>query len=66
VSVGGDDHNKMTAQVMSALLSKDVSLLYSMQGRKGKKSFMPLTLYKCVVGERHSLNISEAVCITFF
>jgi hypothetical protein len=51
VSVGGEDYKRMTFEVMSTLLSKEISMLYSMLGRKGKKAFKPLKLYNCVISK---------------
>ncbi|XP_065659271.1 uncharacterized protein LOC136083661 [Hydra vulgaris] len=48
-SVGGISCNQMTRDVMNCLFSKSLSLLYSGQGRKGKKSFVKLKCYGAVI-----------------
>ncbi|XP_065657927.1 uncharacterized protein LOC124812790 isoform X2 [Hydra vulgaris] len=48
-SVGGDDYKQLTTAILKQLLTKKVCLLYSLYGRKQKKSFSSLTSCKVVI-----------------
>ncbi|XP_065649858.1 uncharacterized protein LOC136078301 [Hydra vulgaris] len=48
-SVGGDDYKQLTTAILKQLMAKEVCLLYSLYGRKQKKSFSALTSCKVVI-----------------
>lgn len=50
-AVGGDDYKHMTSAVMAKLLPKEICLLFSVYGKKGKKAFAALTLCQVVIGK---------------
>jgi hypothetical protein len=47
-AVGGDDYKSMILDIIKKLLKKDVALLYSTYGKKGKKNFSSLKLYSVI------------------
>ena len=53
-SVGGDDYKQLTTAILKQLMAKEVCLLYSLYGRKQKKSFSALTSCKVVIGNLYN------------
>lgn len=47
-SIGGEDYKQMVLALLKRLLTKQLAELYSMYGRKGKRSFAHLNVYNAL------------------
>ncbi|KAK4886055.1 hypothetical protein RN001_002326 [Aquatica leii] len=63
ILIGGDSVKMCTQLIMKKIMSKEMSLLYSLQGRKGKRQFNKLTMFQAITLAVQSKFSNAEECI---